>query len=209
MDGSECKFSGREWALLISVKVMEKIYLTTRAEWRAWLTKNRGRQDEIWLVFYRKHAGKPTLEYDAAVEEALCFGWIDSIIKKLDHERYVRKMTPRKSNSRWSESNKKRAGNLIEQGLMNESGMAKIKEAQQSGRWNQPDRPDLPFAVPLELRKALAKNRKAKTFFNQLAPTYRKQFIGWICVAKRPATKDRRLRESIALLEQGKKLGLK
>ena len=143
------------------------------------------------------------------VEEALCFGWIDSIIKKLDNESYARKMTPRKSNSRWSELNKKRIKQLIKQGLMTESGLARIVEAKESGLWEKSDRPNIPFEVPNELKTALAKNKKAQTFFDQLAPTYRKQFIAWIYVAKRQETKDRRVMESIVLLEQGKKLGLK
>jgi len=143
------------------------------------------------------------------VEEALCFGWIDSIIKKLDNKSYARKMTPRKSNSRWSELNKKRFKQLIKQGLMTESGLARVVEAKESGLWEKSDRPNIPFEVPNELKTALAKNKKAQTFFDQLAPTYRKQFIAWIYVAKRQETKDRRVMESIALLEQGKKLGLK
>lgn len=143
------------------------------------------------------------------VEEALCFGWIDSIIKKLDNKSYARKITPRKSNSRWSELNKKRFKQLIKQGLMTESGLARVVEAKESGLWEKSDRPNIPFEVPNELKTALAKNKKAQTFFDQLAPTYRKQFIAWIYVAKRQETKDRRVMESIALLEQGKKLGLK
>jgi uncharacterized protein YdeI (YjbR/CyaY-like superfamily) len=150
-----------------------------------------------------------TLEYDAAVEEALCFGWIDSIIKKLDEERYARKFTPRKPNSRWSELNKNRVKKLIKQGLITEPGLVKIEQAKKSGLWGQLGRPQISFEIPKELKKALGKNKKAKAFFDQLAPTYQKQFIGWIAVAKRQETKDRRVKESIVLLVKGKKLGLK
>lgn len=188
---------------------MKQIYVKTRAEWRNWLTHNHGKNAGIWLVFYKKPTGRPTLEYDAAVEEALCFGWIDSIIKKLDDESYARKMTPRKSRSRWSELNKKRIKKLIKQGLMTESGLARVMEAKEWAIWEESDRPNISFEFPRELKKALAKNKKAKAFFDQLAPTYKKQFIGWVYVAKRQETKDRRVKESIALLEQGKKLGLK
>lgn len=188
---------------------MKELYVKNRNEWRNWLTHNHDSNTGIWLVFYKKHTGKPTLEYNEAVEEALCFGWIDSIIKKIDDEKYVRKFTPRKVDSRWSESNKNRVKKLIEKGLMTESGLAVINHAKSSGLWNESDRPSLPFSMLKELESALAGNKKAKMFFNQLAPSYQQQFIGWITVAKRQETKDRRVRESIALLEQGKKLGLK
>jgi len=190
-------------------KTMKQVYVKTRGEWRNWLTKNQSKNSGIWLVFYRKYTGKPTLEYDAAVEEALCFGWIDSIIKKLDDERYVRKFSPRRPNSRWSDLNKKRVMKLMRQGLMTKSGAVKVTEAKKSGLWEQSGQPEILFEIYREFESALAKNKKAKIFFNQLAPTYQKQFIGWFSMAKRQETKDRRISESIALLEQGRKLGLK
>ena len=188
---------------------MKQVYVKTRAEWRKWLIRNHEKSTGIWLVFYKKHTGKPSLEYDAAVEEALCFGWIDSIIKKINDEKYVRKFTPRKPNSRWSELNKKRIAKLTRQGLMTKAGIAIVTSAKESGLWDKPDRPTISLEVPKELAAALAKNKKAKTFFETLAPTYRKHFIGWISTAKREETKKRRVKESIALLKQGKKLGLK
>ncbi|MFC1760616.1 YdeI family protein [Planctomycetota bacterium] len=188
---------------------MEQVYVKTRTAWRNWLRKNQKKNTGIWLVFYKKHTGKPSLDYNDAVEEALCFGWIDSIIKKIDDERYVRKFTPRKATSRWSESNKKRVTKLIKQGLMTPSGLALIKQAKKAGLWAQADRPHIPEEMPRELQLALAKNKKAKRFFDQLVPTYQKHFIGWVAMAKRPDTKARRVHESITLLEQGKKLGLK
>jgi len=188
---------------------MKQVYVKTRKEWREWLNKNHNKSSGIWLVFYKKHTGKSTLEYDEAVEEALCFGWIDSIIKKIDDEKYLRKLTPRKSDSRWSELNKKRITKLKNQGLMTEAGIAKVEEAKASGVWNKPDRSQISIDIPKELESALAKNKKARSFFDQLAPSYQKQYIGWITVAKRQETKERRLRESIALLEQGEKLGMK
>ncbi|UCC32844.1 MAG: hypothetical protein JSW53_03315, partial [Candidatus Bathyarchaeota archaeon] len=87
----------------------QKLYVTNRDEWRSWLEKNHEAEKEVWLIFYKKHVGKPSVPYEDAVEEALCFGWIDSIIKKIDEKKFVRKFTPRKSSSRWSELNRKRA----------------------------------------------------------------------------------------------------
>ena len=188
---------------------MKEIYIKTRAEWRAWLEKNHDKSKGIWLVFYKKHSGKPSLEYDASVEEALCFGWIDSIIKKLDDDRYVRKFTPRKPDSQWSELNRKRVKKLMTQGLMAYPGIELVKAAKETGLWGQSKRPNISFEIPEELKSALAKNKKAKIFFNQLAPSYRKQFIGWISMAKRQETREKRVGEAIILLEQGKKLGLK
>ncbi len=188
---------------------MIEVYVDSRDRWRKWLKKNHDRSNGIWLVFYKKHIGKPTLEYDDAVEEALCFGWIDSTIKKLDDEKFVRKFTPRNPDSRWSEPNKKRVNKLIKQGLMTEAGLVRVNDGKKSGAWNKPDRPTISLEVPPELKAALAKNKKAKAFFDQLAPSYKKQYLGWVSMAKRPETRARRVAESISLLEKGKKLGLK
>jgi uncharacterized protein YdeI (YjbR/CyaY-like superfamily) len=188
---------------------MDQIYLKTRKEWRNWLTRHHHKSKGIWLVFYKNHTGKASLEYEAVVEECLCFGWIDSIIKRIDDEKYVRKVTPRKLGSRWSELNKNRIKKLQRQGLMTESGILVVREAKRSGYWGQSNRPKMSLDIPKEFENALNKNKKAKTFFNQLAPSYRKQIIGWISAAKREETKARRIKESVDLLEQGRKLGMK
>ena len=194
---------------IVLLETMKQVYVKTRKAWRGWLNKNHDKSNGIWLVFYKKHTGKATLEYDEAVEEALCFGWIDSIIKKIDDEKFVRKLTPRKADSQWSELNKKRIMKLKKQGLLTEAGIVKVQEAKASGLWNKPDSQKLPSSLPRDLESALAKNKKAKNFFDQLAPSYQKRFIGWISTAKRQETKERRLREAIVLLEKGEKLGMK
>jgi uncharacterized protein YdeI (YjbR/CyaY-like superfamily) len=163
----------------------------------------------VWLVFYNKQASMPTIAYEDAVEEALCFGWIDSILKKIDDARYARKFTPRSDKSKWSALNKKRADKMIKQGRMTDFGLAKITAAKKSGLWDKDARPKISLYIPSEFAKALARNKKAKENFDKLAPTYRRRYIAWIAVAKRPETKKRRIAESIALLEQGQKLGLK
>jgi uncharacterized protein YdeI (YjbR/CyaY-like superfamily) len=188
---------------------MEQLYVIKRDEWRKWLSKNHAAKSGIWLVFYKKETSKPTIEYEAAVEEALCFGWIDSIIKKIDTTKYARKFTPRTDKSNWSQLNKERANKMIKQGRMTEVGLAKIKTAKKTGLWAKESRPQISFDVPPEFAKVLVRNKKAKENFDKLAPSYRKFYIGWIAVAKRPETKKRRIQESIALLEKGKKLGLK
>ncbi len=191
------------------MKITERLYVTVRDDWRAWLRKNHGSKSEVWVIFYKTHAGKPVISYDDAVEEALCFGWIDSIIKKIDDEKFARKFTPRKANSRWSEANKNRARKMINEGKMTETGLAKIKEAQRSGEWFKtvPVRKEL--VVPPYMKKALAKNKKALTNFNNLTKSYKRQYVGWITSAKREETRRRRLAEAIRLLEKNEKLGMK
>ena len=192
------------------IRRMKKICVKDRIEWRNWLSANHDKEAEVWLIYYKEKTGKPSVEYEASVEEALCFGWVDSIIKKLDETKYARKFTPRKADSVWSESNKKRAAKMIKAGLMTEPGMRKVQAAKRSGRWDKPvQKPELTFAMPPEFREALAKNKAAKENFDKLAPTYRKPFIGWIEIAKRPETREKRIKESIRLLEKGEKLGLK
>ena len=188
---------------------MRQLYVADREQWREWLSRNHAAKAGIWLVFYNKQASTPTIAYDAAVEEALCFGWIDSILKKIDDERYARKFTPRSNKSKWSALNKKRANKMIKQGRMTGFGLAKIKAAKKSGLWDKDARPEISLDIPPEFAKAMARNKKAKENFDKLAPSYRRHYIAWIAIAKRPETKKRRIDESIALLEQGQKLGLK
>ncbi len=189
---------------------MKQIYMKNREEWREWLSKNHNKEEKgIWLVFFKKETKKPTLEYNDAVEEALCFGWIDSLVKKIDEEKYGRKFTPRNSKSLWSPTNKKRVEKMIKEGKMTEHGHAKINSAKKSGLWDKDDRPQINLDMPPELEKALKKNKKAREFFEQLAPSYKKQFIGWIKVTKREETKEKRLKETIEMLSKGEKLGMK
>ncbi len=189
---------------------MKQVYVKTRNEWRNWLAQNHDQvKDGIWLVFHKKRAGQPSLEYEESVEDALCFGWIDSIIKRIDDQKYCRKFTPRKDGSRWSNTNKKRVKKVIEEGKMTEFGLAKVEAAKKSGQWELDPTPTIQLEVPQGLADALARNKRARDFFESLAPTYQKQFIGWIVTAKRPETKAKRIKESAALLAKAKKLGLR
>ena len=189
--------------------MIKQLYVANREQWREWLSENHATESGVWLIFYKKGTSKPSISYEAAVEEALCFGWIDSIIKKIDAVKYARKFTPRSDKSRWSQLNKKRANKMIKEGRMTKIGLAKIETAKKTGLWDKDDRPQISLDIPPEFAKALARNKKAKENFDKLAPTYRKHYIGWIAVAKRQETKKRRIEESIALLEKGQKLGLK
>ena len=189
--------------------MMRQLYVADREQWREWLSLNHATKTGIWLIFYNKKSSEPTISYEAAVEEAICFGWIDGIIKKVDAARYARKFMPRSDKSKWSLLNKKRANKMIKEGRMTEIGLAKIKAAKETGLWDKDARPQISLDILPEFAKALARNKKAKENFDKLAPTYRKHYIAWISIAKRPETKKRRIEESIALLEKCEKLGLK
>jgi len=188
---------------------MKQLHVTNPDQWRDWLSRHHATETEMWLVFYKKETSKPAIAYEAAVEQALCFGWIDSIIKKIDEEKYARKFTPRKDNSTWSALNKARANKMIKAGRMTEVGLAKTRAAKKTGQWDQDPRPQISLDIPPEFAKALAHNKKARENFDKLAFSYCRHYIGWISAAKRPETTKRRIEESIALLEKGKKLGLK
>jgi uncharacterized protein YdeI (YjbR/CyaY-like superfamily) len=184
------------------------LYVVSREEWREWLEKNHREIREIWLIYYKKHTGKPSIQYNVSVEEALCFGWIDSIIKKIDTVKYARKFTPRTNTKKWSESNKLRIKNLIESGKMTQAGLEKIDENILIEKPSPKKlKSELPFPVALE--KILKKNKKAWNYFFGLAPSHRRLYILWITGAKKDETRLKRLNEAMKLLEKNEKLGLK
>ncbi len=188
---------------------MNQLYVKSGTEWRKWLTKNHNKVVEVWLIFYKKETGKPSIDYEAAVEEALCFGWIDSLVKKIDEERYARKFTPRKDKSVWSAFNKERVKKVIKEGRMTENGLKKIKAAKKSGKWYEDEQANYLFTMHPMFSEALKINKKAKENFEKLSPSHRKHYMGWIVTAKREDAIKRRIEESIKILKQGKKLGLK
>jgi uncharacterized protein YdeI (YjbR/CyaY-like superfamily) len=174
-----------------------------RKHWRSWLGKHHASSRGVWLVFYKEHRGVKCMAYEDSVREALCFGWIDSLVKRLDADRYARKFTPRQPASKWSRINRQRWRELEKAGLMTSAGLA----APPTDNTYAP-RPEIPD-LPAYITKALKAEPQAWTFFQTLAPTYRRHFVAWIHTARRPETREKRIRESIALLSAGKKLGLK
>ncbi len=189
---------------------MRQLCVQTRAQWRQWLAAHHDREPSgIWLVFHKKGTGQPSLDYEDAVEEALCFGWIDSVVKRINDASYCRKFTPRHDRSNWSPTNRRRAEKVIREGRMTAFGLAKVDAAQRLGIWERDARPVMDGRRPVELAKALSRNRKAKEFFESLAPSCQRRFIGWIVTARKPETKARRVRESMALLGRRQQLGLK
>lgn len=177
--------------------------IRSATKWRAWLRQHHATSPGVWLVFHKEHTGVAAIPYEDAVRHALCFGWIDSLIKRLDDDRYARKFTPRKPTSKWSDINRTRWAELEAQGLLAAPGLA---AAPTTNRYAP--RPKI-RGLPPYIEKAFKAHPKAWRAFQELAPTYRRHFVVWIHIAKRDETRDARIRESIALLAAGKKLGLK
>jgi len=186
-----------------------KVFASDRKAWRAWLTKNHASETEAWLVYYKKHTGKPSVGYLDSVREALCFGWIDGLKKRIDDETYAHRFTPRKPRSRWSPQNIRLATELIELGLMAEAGLRAFEQRldydEEVMEQIQAEKIDL----TTETETALKANRKAWRNFERLTPGYRKQYVAWLQTAKRPETRKKRLEEAIRLLEANRKLGMK
>ncbi|MFQ5905844.1 MAG: YdeI family protein [bacterium] len=190
------------------MRISEKLHVTKRADWRAWLSKNHESKKEVWLIFCKKYTGKPRIPYDDAVEEALCFGWIDSTIRRLDDEKFVRKFTPRRGKSNWSELNKKRARKMIRQGRMTRTGLTKFREIENNKKASKAKPSKKRLVVPPDLRKALATNKKAWENFRKFAPSYRRLYVGWITDAKRRQTREKRIEQTVRWAAQNKKPGM-
>lgn len=174
-----------------------------RRQWRAWLAAHHESSAGIWLVFHKHHTGRQSMPLEDAVREALCFGWIDSLIKRLDDDRYAVKVTPRRPTSKWSAINRRRWSELKESGLLAPAGLAAAPTEH-----TYAPRPRIP-ELPDYIASAFKADAKAWKFFRELAPTHRRQFVVWIHTAKRAETRERRIRESLAMLAAGRKLGLK
>ena len=168
---------------------------------------NHDKESEIWLVFYKVKVKKESIKYEEAVEEALCFGWIDSTVNRIDDEKHMQRYTPRKVNGNWSASNKARVEKLINEGLMTKFGLKAIESAKENGSWNRLDSIESRLEVPKVLADAFENNSKAKKVFGKLAPSRKKQFLWWIASAKRDETKKKRVKETLKLLIEKKRPG--
>ena len=178
-----------------------------RSEWRSWLEQHHATETEIWLVYHKQASGKPSVPYLESLEEALCFGWIDSIIQKIDEEKYARKFNPRRPGSKWSELNKHLVAKLVKEGRMSKAGLAAVDFSLPEADAPLPKRPALP--LPDWLKAGLMTSPKAWENFSKLPPSHRRNYIGWISDAKREETRQRRIREAIGRLERNERLGIK
>lgn len=180
---------------------LNAIHPKTRAAWRTWLQQHHTRSEGVWLVSYKKATGKARFDYDEAVEEALCFGWIDSKPNKLDDERAMLWFAPRKAGTGWSRVNKQRAGKMIEAGLMTPAGLAKIEAAKQDGSWNVLDAIE-ELAIPPDLDRALKANPIAAEYFQAFPRSVKRAILEWIASAKKPETRAKRVEETARLAAQ-------
>lgn len=183
---------------------LETVYASNRQAWREWLAKNHRTSLGIWLIYYKVNSGKPSVRYNEAVKEALCFGWIDSKAKSLDEDRYQQVFTLRKPKSVWSKLNKQYVEELIEQGLMTEAGLEKIEAAKQNGSWSTLDAIEA-LIVPVDLMQALAANETAQRNFEAFSNSSKKIILFWISSAKRPETRLRRIEQTVSSAAQNKK----
>jgi uncharacterized protein YdeI (YjbR/CyaY-like superfamily) len=174
------------------------IHPKTLAAWRKWLEQNHTRAEGVWLISYKKATGKPRFEYDEAVEEALCFGWIDSKPNKLDDERSMLWFAPRKANTGWSKINKARAEKMIAAGHMMPAGLAKIEAAKRDGSWSALDMIEA-LEVPPDLAAALSANPIAQQYFDAFPRSVKRGILEWIANAKKPETRAKRVNETARL----------
>jgi uncharacterized protein YdeI (YjbR/CyaY-like superfamily) len=179
-------------------------YPRDRQEWRAWLAENHATSKAIWMVYYKKDSGQPTVPYDEAVEEALCFGWIDSTVNKLDETKFLQLFSPRKAKSPWSGLNKRRIESLMQQGLMMPSGLAKIEQAKKDGSWLLYDDIET-LTIPPDLREVLTANPAANTFFEAFSPSVKKGILWWIKSAKQADTRAKRIEDTVRLAAKNKR----
>ena len=185
---------------------MRKLF-KNRGEWRDWLEKNHSTEKEVWLIYYKKHVGKKSISYDAAVEEALCFGWIDSVVRRIDDEKYMQRYTPRRLNSVWSLSNKVRVEKMIKEGKMTRAGLELVMAAKKSGKWREAYSSKNDFSVPQDLISELEKIKSALSFFNGLAKGYKYSYVHWVDLSKTKETRKRRIKKVVDRCFEKKKPG--
>jgi uncharacterized protein YdeI (YjbR/CyaY-like superfamily) len=183
---------------------VDVFYAKSRKEWRAWLKKNGQEKTQVWLLLYNKNGSKPSPDMPEAVEEALCFGWIDSRANKRDEESRYQFFSKRKPKGNWSGINKARVKKLISAGLMHETGMEAIRIAKKNGSWTRLDDIER-VVIPPDLQMALNKNKTALKHFEAFPPSSKKIILLWIAGAKTEATRSKRIAEAVAMAGENKR----
>ncbi|HEX7192058.1 MAG TPA: YdeI/OmpD-associated family protein [Thermoanaerobaculia bacterium] len=183
---------------MVTVDPSKMLYVPTREAWRKWLAKNHDRISEIWLVYPKKGSGEPRVEYNDAVEEALCFGWIDGMTKSIDENRYMQRFSPRRPKSNWSDSNRVRYARLLREGRIAPPGLAKPPE--ETSRYVASYQRD--GVVPPYIERGLKKDKAAYAKFLKIAPSHRMKYVAWIDSAKKEETRARRIAEAIEMLKR-------
>ncbi|WPP52938.1 YdeI/OmpD-associated family protein [Catalinimonas niigatensis] len=176
---------------------IKTFHASTRQAWRQWLEENHATEKSVWLIIYKKESGVPSVYYPEAVEEALCFGWIDSKANKRDAQSYYLYFAQRKPKSKWSKVNKVKVEKLLQQGLMAPAGLETIELAQRNGSWTALDEVEK-LMVPDDLQLAFDKNKMAYENWQKFPPSTRRGILEWILNAKRPETRQKRIEETLA-----------
>lgn len=179
----------------------EKLYLKNRKEWRNWLQKNHMKAQSVWVVYYKKKSNKSSISYDEAVEEALCFGWIDSKAKPIDEEKYMQFFSKRKPKSVWSKLNKERIEKLQKDNLIMPAGWKMIEIAKENGNWNILDEAEA-WIIPDDLEEAFSNSPDAKEYFLGLSKSDKRNILQWLVLARRQETRQNRINEIVELAAQ-------
>jgi uncharacterized protein YdeI (YjbR/CyaY-like superfamily) len=180
-------------------------FFASQKEWESWLSQNHDKENGVWLRFYKKNSGVVSLTYDQALEEALCYGWIDSQAKSYDEKSYLQKFTPRRSKSIWSKINTGHIERLMKEGRMKTAGMLQVEAAKKDGRWQSAYAPQNTIVIPNEFMQELKKNQKAFTFFETLNKSNKYAIAFRLTTAKKEETKKKRIKDFIAMLSRGEK----
>ncbi|MCX6842464.1 MAG: YdeI/OmpD-associated family protein [candidate division WOR-3 bacterium] len=187
---------------------MKPLDFKSAAAWRRWLQRNHAKSQGEWVYMYKKGAGCSGLRYQDALDEALCFGWIDGQIKAVDSDKFRQRWTPRRQGSIWSQVNKARVKRLIADGRMADAGMAAARAAKRSGRWQAAYTSRTAPALPPDLRRALKAVAEVWRNFSRFAPTYRTMYVGWVTDAKRSETRQRRIAAVVRRAHENRKPGI-
>ena len=179
---------------------------TTAKTWGAWLARCHGTSDGVWLRFYKKAAGRPTMSYDEALEAALCWGWIDGQSKGLDEVSWIQRYTPRRARSLWSKRNRDRVAKLIREKRMKPAGLRQVEAAKADGRWEAAYDSPSNMTVPADFLRALRKDREAYRFFKTLNRSNTYAIVWRLQTAKRPETRERRMRALLAMMARGERI---
>jgi uncharacterized protein YdeI (YjbR/CyaY-like superfamily) len=177
------------------------------AAWRGWLERHHATEREVWLVLLKVHVQRPSVSYEKAVLEALCYGWIDGTLRRIDDESHMIRFTPRKARSVWAASNKARVERLIAEGRMRPEGLAMVEEAKARGEWERADEREDVATTPDDLAAALAGDATAREAWERLAPSHKKMYLFWITDAKRAETRARRVTETVRRVREGRRPG--
>lgn len=179
-----------------------RLTFANREGWRAWLAEHHATAQEAWLVHYKKNVAKESVSYEEAVEEALCFGWIDGLLRSIDAESYALRYSPRKHKSVWSESNKRRVDKLIREARMTPAGLAKVAEAKANGEWDAAAAREDTSTLPADLATELERNG-ARAAFDAWPASRKKQALYWLSTARRPETRQRRIQGIVDMVRGG------